>query len=277
MMDRTTASPRPLVLLLCLAAAGWACGPSSPDPVGPGGGAGGGGGGDGTRVAAGEGDRDGDGIPDSVDQCPEAPETMNGIDDEDGCPESDQDGDGIVGSADKCPTDPEDFDGDADEDGCPDVDGDGDGVADAIDRCPSEKETMNGYEDADGCPDTVPDPVKEFTGVVRDIEFAAASATIQRRSFRVLDRAAAVLKKYPSVRIEIQGHTDNTGSRAQNIALSQERADAVRDYLIKKGIFPERLVAKGYGPDQPTADNSTKRGQAENRRVEFKLISASAP
>jgi OmpA-OmpF porin, OOP family len=276
MMNRTTASPRSLVPVLCLAAAGWACGPSSPDAAGPGG-SGGARGGDGTRVAAGEGDRDGDGIPDSVDLCPDVPETMNGIEDEDGCPESDQDGDGIVGAADKCPTDPEDFDGFEDEDGCPDHDNDGDGVADSIDRCPDEMETMNGYQDVDGCPDEVPDPVKEFTGVVRDIEFAAASATIQRRSFRVLDRAAAVLKKFPSVRIEIQGHTDNTGSRAQNIALSQKRAEAVRDYLLKKGIFPERLVAKGYGPDQPTADNSTKRGQAENRRVEFKLISAAGP
>lgn len=269
-MDRT----RWFLSLAALALA-TGCGGATPDPErgGAGGAAGGAGAGEPTRVAGGSsGDRDGDGVPDGADQCPEQPEIMNGFEDEDGCPEFDQDRDGIFGSADLCPTDPEDLDGDQDEDGCPDVDSDGDGVADSIDRCPGEMETLNAYEDSDGCADEVPDKVKKFSGTIDGIAFGASSANIDKRSYRVLDEAAEVLREYPTVRVEIQGHTDDSGPRERNLILSQQRADAVRAYLIEKGIDPNRLVAKGYGPDEPRASNKTRRGQAKNRRVEFELL-----
>lgn len=226
-----------------------------------------------SRAGATPGDADGDGITGVADQCPEQAESKNGIDDDDGCPESDQDLDGLFGSADKCPSDPEDFDGDQDDDGCPDLDADRDGVADSRDMCPSEIETMNGYKDTDGCADEIPASVKKFSGTIDGIAFQTGSAAIRKSSNRVLDAAAAVLTKYPEVAIEIQGHTDNTGRRETNLALSQERAEAVRSYLIGKGVAPERLLARGYGPDEPKAANSTKRGQAKNRRVDFVLIS----
>ena len=218
-------------------------------------------------------DNDGDGIPDGSDQCPMQAETANGIDDEDGCPEGDEDGDGLVGSKDQCPTDPEDKDGHQDDDGCPDPDNDGDGVPDTQDKCQGELETKNGYEDDDGCPDEVPKAVKKFSGTIKGIKFKTNSAVILRRSNRTLDEAVKVMNEYPTIRIEIQGHTDAQADDAYNLKLSQDRADAVKAYLVSKGIDESRLVAKGYGETQPVADNETNKGRQQNRRVDFRLIS----
>src|SRR5690606_33177216 len=217
-------------------------------------------------------DNDGDGIADADDQCPNEAETMNGIDDTDGCPEGDEDGDGLVGSADQCPAEPEDKDGHQDEDGCPDPDNDGDGVADADDKCPTELETMNGYQDGDGCPDEVPKEVKKFTGVIKGINFKVNSADLTRASFRTLDRALKIFQEYPDLRVEIAGHTDDTGSAEYNRDLSQRRAETVKDYFVSKGIAEERLIARGYGPDKPIDPRKTKAARAKNRRVEFTLL-----
>ena len=222
-------------------------------------------------------DDDGDGFPDASDACPRQPETKNGVDDTDGCPEEDPDGDGIVGSADRCPDEPEDVDGVDDTDGCadadPGADRDGDGVPDSGDRCPDGPETKNGFEDADGCPDTVPTPLQKFTGTIEGIKFELGSAVITADSRPTLDEAAAVLAKFESVKLEIQGHTDTTGPREHNLRLSQQRAEAVKAYLEKKGVAADRLTAKGYGPDKPKADNATREGRIANRRVEFVLVS----
>jgi len=89
----------------------------------------------------------------------------------------------------------------------------------------------------------------------------------------VLDQAAVELNKYlvevPSLRVEVGGHTDNTGSARTNTRLSAARAASVEKYLESKGIDASRLVSKGYGPDKPVADNTTKEGRTENRRVEL--------
>ncbi len=217
-------------------------------------------------------DNDGDGIADASDKCPMEPESMNQIDDADGCPEKDDDGDGVVGSADKCPNQAEDKDGFEDENGCPDPDNDADGVADANDKCPAESESPNGFQDGDGCPDEVPAAVQKFTGVIKGINFKKDSAELTRSSSRTLDAAVKLLQEYADLRLEVAGHTDNTGDAERNRALSQERADAVKAYLVSKGIPTDRLEAKGYGPDQPLADNATRAGQATNRRVEFTLL-----
>jgi OOP family OmpA-OmpF porin len=218
-----------------------------------------------------EEDNDADGIPDVNDKCPEKVETKNGIDDEDGCPEEDGDGDGLVGSKDACPTEAEDKDNYQDEDGCPDLDNDGDGIPDANDKCPDEPETKNGFADDDGCRDEIPVEVKKFTGVIQGINFKKNSAEILKDSNKVLDRAAKVLNDNPSVRVEIQGHTDDTGARDRNILLSEQRAASVKAYLVNAGVAEGRLTTVGYGPNKPIDPAATRAARAKNRRVEFQL------
>ncbi len=205
-------------------------------------------------------DRDGDGVPDADDRCPDragvAPH---------GCPADDVDGDGVIGDADRCPDEP----GVAPH-GCPDRDGDG--VPDFEDQCPDEPETINQYKDDDGCPDEIPAAVRRFTGTIEGIRFGSGSARVVASSFPLLNRAVKVLKDFPEVKMEIDGHTDSTGDRDNNLTLSRERAEAVKAYFVKKGIDEGRLVAKGFGPDQPVETNETAAGRAKNRRIEFKLI-----
>ncbi len=107
--------------------------------------------------------------------------------------------------------------------------------------------------------------------IARRVQFAVNSAVIAEASYDELNKAATALKEYASQvsSVEIQGHTDNTGARDYNISLSQKRAEAIRTYLVNQGVPDKILVAKGYGPDQPLADNKTREGRAQNRRVEF--------
>jgi OOP family OmpA-OmpF porin len=218
-------------------------------------------------------DNDGDGIVDTTDQCANEAEDKDGFQDEDGCPDLDNDSDNLADANDKCPDEAEDADGHQDEDGCPDLDNDGDGVLDAADKCPAEIETRNGYEDDDGCPDVIPRQVQRFTGTIKGITFEKDKAIIRRTSFATLNAAVKVLNGYPALRLEISGHTDTTGDADYNRNLSRDRAQAVKEYFMGKGIDEARLEAKGYGPDRPVADNKTKAGRSKNRRVEFKLLS----
>jgi len=217
-------------------------------------------------------DRDGDGILDADDDCPDEPENKNGIDDEDGCPELDPDSDGLVGTQDACPTDAEDFDKFQDEDGCPDTDNDNDTIPDVSDACPGEPETWNGFEDTDGCPDVLPAVLKEFTGAIQGITFEYGKARIRPTSKKALDQAAATLREYTSIRLRVEGHTDDRGKREANMTLSLKRADAVKWYLIDKGIAADRIETVGLGPDRPRATNKTNKGRAENRRIEFHIV-----
>jgi OOP family OmpA-OmpF porin len=218
-------------------------------------------------------DRDEDGIPDADDACPEEAELVNDLEDEDGCPESDADDDGLFGELDKCSEEAEDRDGFEDDDGCPEPDNDKDGHADASDECPDEAETGNGFEDEDGCPDDLPERVAKYIGVIEGIRFGSGSARILgARSRAILDEAAAILREYPSVSIRISGYTDDRGNLARNVALSRARADAVKWYLVDRGIEHTRLLTMGYGPEQPIADNGTAEGRARNRRIEFELL-----
>jgi outer membrane protein OmpA-like peptidoglycan-associated protein/outer membrane protein assembly factor BamB len=108
--------------------------------------------------------------------------------------------------------------------------------------------------------------------VVDNIHFEIDSAYLKKESLNILDRMIEELKKNKRIRLEIRGHTDSTGPRAHNIKLSERRADAVRDYMIKNGISPERLESTGYGPDKPIADNKTEQGRRKNRRTEFFIL-----
>ncbi|HEY3359912.1 MAG TPA: OmpA family protein [Polyangia bacterium] len=217
-------------------------------------------------------DTDGDGIMDDVDKCPTEPEDKDGFQDEDGCPDPDNDGDGIPDVRDKCPNEPEDQDGYQDDDGCRDDDNDGDGIPDKDDKCPNEPETYNGYEDDDGCPDQLPAEVGPKTGEplkIGVIDFVKQSAALDRRSLTHLDRLVADLKRFPNLRVRIEAHTDNVGKPDKLLRLSRDRAEAVRQYLIGKGVEPGRLIAEGYGLTRPLKSNKTAEGRAANRRVEF--------
>jgi OOP family OmpA-OmpF porin len=109
--------------------------------------------------------------------------------------------------------------------------------------------------------------------ILEGANFAFDSAEILPKGYPVLDETAASLKDHPDVRIEIGGYADFRGSVAYNIKLSQRRADAVKNYLVSKGVRADRMVTKAYGKSSPIATNKTEAGMAENRRVEIKVIS----
>lgn len=217
-------------------------------------------------------DNDGDGVKDWSDACPDQKEDKDGFDDDDGCPEGDNDNDGVPDERDNCPNDPEDRDGIDDTDGCPDVDNDGDGIPDAADQCPTQPEVFNGVNDDDGCPDDLPPPPQTFDGVIPGINFKPGKAEITVDSYPVLDEVASTLRKFPAIRIEVQGHTDSDGASQANLDLSARRARAVVEYLIVRGVDPGRLEYVGYGESKPLVPNDTKEHKAVNRRVEFRRL-----
>jgi OOP family OmpA-OmpF porin len=227
-------------------------------------------------------DTDGDGIPDSKDKCPNEAEDKDGFQDADGCPDPDNDGDGIPDAKDKCPNEAEDKDGFQDDDGCPDPDNDGDGIPDAADKCPDQPETKNGFQDEDGCPDEIPEKLKAFTGAIQGINFKTGEADLAPTSTPTLDKAVAVLVEFKDIKLEIQGHTDDVPLKskkfADNLALSQARAESVKAYFVKKGIDEGRVTAKGFGDTVPVEDPKGLTGgklntaRTKNRRVEFKLV-----
>ena len=200
-------------------------------------------------------DSDGDGVPDDSDRCPGTPPgaKVNAQ----GC-EPDSDGDGVVDRLDKCPGTP--AGAKVDPQGC-ELDSDGDGVVDRLDKCPGTR--AGAKVDATGC--EIPEVV-----VLKGVNFATNSARLTPGSTATLDEAAATLIKRGDVRTEVAGHTDNRGSAARNQVLSQQRAEAVMRYLVSKGVNPANLTARGYGQNNPVADNATESGRAANRRVELR-------
>ena len=105
----------------------------------------------------------------------------------------------------------------------------------------------------------------------RIIEFDSGQASITPNGLAILDEMAAAMQKLKGRKVEVIGHTDNTGLRASNVSLSQARADAVRSYLASKGIAPDSVLTSGQGPDRPVASNATVDGRARNRRIEFRI------
>ena len=190
-----------------------------------------------TVGAVDDADTDGDGIPDRLDRCPKEPETVNGIEDADGCPEADPDGDGIVGAADKCPDQAEDFDHFQDEDGCPDDDNDGDGIPDKTDKCPNEPETFNGFDDDDGCPDQVPGDVTSALAVVADVRFGPGSARVLEAAKTIVAPVVVMLNAHTGLRVVLVAHPDSE----KTVELARRRAEALKWYLVDQGVAQDRL------------------------------------
>jgi OOP family OmpA-OmpF porin len=207
-------------------------------------------------AAAVDGDGDGDGVKDSMDQCPD---TAAGVAvDSVGCA-LDSDGDGVADGMDQCPNTPAGAAVDAT--GC-ELDSDGDGVVDSVDECPG---TPPGVQvGVRGC------EIKEEI-VLHGVNFESNSDRLVAGAESVLDQVVGGLKKNPTIKIEIGGHTDSVGSDAANESLSARRAQTVHDYLATNGIAVDRMTVRGYGETQPIADNETAAGKAENRRVVLRI------
>ena len=233
-------------------------------------------------------DTDGDGIPDNEDKCP----TVKGIAKYQGCPIPDTDKDGINDEEDKCPTVPgiaryqgcpipdTDKDGINDEEdkcptvpgiaryqGCPIPDTDGDGVNDEEDKCV----TIPGPKENFGCPIISEEVKKKVDVAANNILFVTGSFKLQSKSFKGLNEVAKIMNENPGMSLDIAGHTDNVGADDKNMTLSQNRANAVKDYLVSKGVDASRISATGYGETMPIATNATAAGRQQNRRSELKL------
>lgn len=180
----------------------------------------------------------------------------------------DTDADGVPDERDACPTEP----GLPELRGCPVKDSDNDSVPDHLDNCPSEK----GVPSNQGCPPQQEQLVSIQKGkleIKESVGFESGKATIQSRSFTMLDQIARVIQQHPEIELVIiEGHTDNVGNAEGNRRLSLARAESVRDYLLSRGVEGSRLAAKGYGPDRPIAPNDTPEGRAANRRVAFTIV-----
>jgi len=210
-------------------------------------------------------DSDGDGVPDYLDRCPNTPKGAPV--DANGCPK-DSDGDGVPDYLDKCPNTPAGVAVDAT--GCPvERDSDGDGVPDLRDKCPN---TPHGVRvDADGCPYAAL-PAANASLVLKNVTFRPNRAVLLPEAMVDLDQLATAIKATPNSKWEIGGYTSSRGTAARNKVLSQQRADAVKAYLVSKGVPAASLTAMGYGAQHPIASNRTAAGQRQNMRVEIKRL-----
>ena len=207
-------------------------------------------------------DIDADGTPDKIDACP----NVFGPKEFRGCP--DKDGDGVLDKDDNCV----DVAGPKENDGCPYPDADKDSILDKDDACP----TMPGVAEYKGCPP--PPPVKAAEQKIIEkafasLEFATAKDVIKPKSFPSLSALAKLLVQHSSDwTLKLSGHTDNEGDAEKNMLLSQKRANAVKNYLTKKGALADKIITEAFGSTQPIADNATPAGRQKNRRVEMKII-----
>ena len=205
-------------------------------------------------------DSDKDGLFDYIDDCPLIAGPMENR----GCPWPDTDGDGLLDKNDGCPQ----LAGPKENGGCPYKDSDSDGLLDKDDDCPNTP----GPKSNKGCPVIEKEVIEVLKTAFNNLEFEVAKDVILAGSFTSLDELAGVLMKKPTWKLEISGHTDNAGDDESNLVLSKKRAEAVKNYLVSKGIDATRFVINYFGETKPIADNSTTEGRAKNRRVEMKVV-----
>ena len=172
----------------------------------------------------------------------------------------DSDQDGVIDVRDECPSTPAGWS--VNKKGC-ELDGDKDGIVDRLDQCPNSP--PNEKVDQAGC--KLADVI-----VLKGVNFKTGSALLIQSSFVILDGVSETLQRYQNLVVEIAGYTDSIGQDVQNQELSKRRADAVVRYLISKGVSAERLVPRGFGRENPIADNNTPEGRSLNRRVELHIL-----
>jgi outer membrane protein OmpA-like peptidoglycan-associated protein len=167
-------------------------------------------------------------------------------------------------------------------------DRDGDGIPDDVDQCPDLAEDFDGYQDSDGCPEggppkveappppppvVTPPPPPPAIPAFAYINFKFGTAEISGADpIPVLEDVARIMKERPEMKVKITGHTDNVGTDEANMTLSMRRADAIKTYLVGRGVGSERLLTDGKGESSPIDTNDTDLGRARNRRIEFSVI-----
>jgi outer membrane protein OmpA-like peptidoglycan-associated protein len=213
-------------------------------------------------------DRDGDGIIDTEDACPDDAGPKTDDPSTNGCP--DRDKDGVPDKVDACPDVPGVKTDDPKTNGCP-PDRDKDGIIDADDACPDEPGPPNPDPKKNGCPMA---QIAAGQVKIRDqIKFRFDSAELDPASDPILQAVSTILGEHPEiVHLRVEGHTDNKGTAAYNLALSQRRAASVLKWLVAHGIDKKRLESQGLGLTKPIDDNGTEDGRRNNRRVEFHIV-----
>jgi len=203
-------------------------------------------------------DADADGIADKDDMCP----NVKGTKANKGCP--DTDGDGVVDKNDKCPSQA----GPMANGGCPWPDTDGDSILDKDDKCPN----VAGIASEGGCPEVISNEAKMgMDAFAEAILFNTGRSSFKSGVTKSLDGMIAIINEFPTSEFAIRGFTDSVGSDSLNLKLSDKRANAVKDYLVKNGIDAARLTAEGFGEESPIDSNKTRAGRSKNRRVEVKV------
>lgn len=236
-------------------------------------------------------DRDGDGIRDDIDKCPDIPGMMQNL----GCPLNDRDHDGILDEIDPCP----DIAGSLANMGCPpETDRDKDGVPDKDDPCPDlagpksnkgcptggDRDGDNVPDDSDGCPNTAgptsnngcPTVSQEERDIlllaVKNLYFDTDKSIIRPASFKDLNNVAKILRQKKDWKLRIEGHADTRGKPEHNQKLSERRAEAVRNYLVSKGVSPKLVYAEHFGATRPAIPEKNETGLQLNRRVEIEFV-----
>tara|TARA_B100001059_G_scaffold111238_2_gene111450 strand:- start:6872 stop:8191 length:1320 start_codon:yes stop_codon:yes gene_type:complete len=211
----------------------------------------------GTEIMNGCPDSDGDGVADNEDECAD----QEGLVELNGCPDSD--GDGVADKDDECPEEA----GAEGNKGCPWPDTDGDGVSDDVDACPEEA----GTAEKSGCPELSNEVVQTINELATKINFAAGTDRIMGKAVMIsLNEIKKLLDENPEGSLVIEGHTSSDGEAEANLVLSQNRAAAVKAFLVNLGVNPDRLKTEGYGEERPIDDNGTIQGRVLNRRVQFR-------
>lgn len=205
-------------------------------------------------------DTDGDGIKDSEDACPKE----FGSKDNKGCP-NDKDGDGVPDQQDKCPEEA----GKPESLGCPDVDTDKDGVYDRLDKCPQTP----GSPATGGCPELSTEAKFASDQVEKKLVFEDGKDIIKSESYMVLDEFSSLLKLHPDWNIVVESHVSaSEGNDSFTMALSRDRAQAVKSYLINRGIDESRSRIEYFGSTQPVGDDNTPEGKRQNNRVRIQIL-----
>ena len=257
-------------------------------------------------------DKDGDGVNDKFDECVDTPEDLDGHQDLDGCPEldndsdgfedrqdgcpdkagvahddpglngcpgaGDRDDDGIDDASDICPDHPEDADGRDDADGCPDLDHDGDKIFEPNDACPEKAETINGFQDEDGCPDLAPNTsvIQVLHEASERVYFDTKGTEIGPEAAATLQNLAATLAAHPEIElIRIEASASGQGSAAANQRLSERRATALADALVRLGVDPARIEPRGYGSRK--FEGHRDEGGSGHRRAVFRVMKVNPP